>query len=304
MLRWAWGLVRYRTSSDEISALIASIVHLHGSYGRLTQEGARMVAPRKLLLMALSSLGLCGCAASWQDLHYAAVNKTRAEYAWYSSTSFGDRWNCGSDYACGYKSGYYDAATGKGCTLPPVPPPCYWSTKYQCCEGQKHIQDWYRGYQCGVAAAQGSGYPYFHDVPVGPQAPVINKDGCGGCYSPTGCLCEDVATPAVPAESDVPAIPHLSSSETAVAALPAQPVYQASAVSGSVSQIDMGLGLIGPTGPAELKTKNTNLVRPVSTASPAGLIGPVGPAEAKSKVGNERTRVADANASATQPITR
>lgn len=276
-----------------------------------------MVAPHKLLLMALGSLGLCGCAASWQDLHYAAVNKTRAEYAWYSSTSVSDRWHCGSDYAHGYKAGYYDAVTGKGCTLPPVPPPCYWSTKYQCCEGQKHIQDWYRGYQCGVAAAQGSGYPYFHDVPVGPQAPVINKDGCGACYAPTGCLCEDVATPGSPEYSDVPAIPHLSSSETAVAAIPSQPVYQASAESRPAPYaLDGSLGLIGPTGPAEMKTKRSNPVRPASTSTandsptnspataPAGLIGPVGPVEAKAKVATERTLTADASASAVKPQTR
>ena len=73
----------------------------------------------------------------------------------------------------------------------------------------KHIQDWYRGYQCGVAAAEGSGYPFFHDVPVGPQAPVINKDGCGACYSPTGCLCEDVGTPSMPPQGELPEIPAL-----------------------------------------------------------------------------------------------
>ncbi len=261
-----------------------------------------MVAPRKLLLMALSSLGLCGCAASWQDWHYAAVNKTRAEYAWYSNTSMSDRWNCGSDYAYGYKMGYYDAATGKGCTLPPVPPPCYWSTKYQCCEGQKHIQDWYRGYQCGVAAAQGSGYPSFHDVPLGPQAPVINKDGCGACYAATGCLCEDVATPEAPAAGQLPAIPHISSSQSAMAALPAPPVYQASAVGKSaVEQAGLGLGLIGPTGPAELKATTTDSVRPASTT---GLIGPAGPAEVKTQATTARINTADASASAMKPHTR
>ncbi len=262
-----------------------------------------MVAPRKLLLMALSSLGLCGCAASWQDLHYAAVNKTRAEYSWYSSTSMSDRWNCGSDYAYGYKSGYYDKATGKACTLPAVPPPCYWSTKYQCCEGQKHIQDWYRGYQCGVAAAEGSGYPYFHDVPMGPQAPVINKDGCGACYAPTGCLCEDVVTPSANGQQSLPEVPQLSDTQTEIAAKAVQPVFQASAVGYSpAAPVQTSFGLIGPAGPAESHSKTKR--QPQNAAELNGLIGPVGPAERNTKVGTERVRTADASASATQPNVR
>ncbi len=45
-----------------------------------------MVAPRYLTMLAITSLGLSGCAASLQDLHYSVVNKTRAEYSWYSKT--------------------------------------------------------------------------------------------------------------------------------------------------------------------------------------------------------------------------
>lgn len=151
-----------------------------------------MVAPRYLRSLALMALSLTGCT-SFQDMHYSLTNKSRAEFAWYSRTTLSQRWNCGSDYAYGYKKGYTDASTGGGCVLPAVPPPCYWATKYQCCEGQKHIQDWYRGYQCGVTAAQGDGYPSFHTVPLGPQAPVINKDGCGMCYAPAGCLAESTS---------------------------------------------------------------------------------------------------------------
>jgi hypothetical protein len=214
-------------------------IHLHGSYGRLTQEGARMVAPRYIILLAFSSLGLTGCAASLQDLHYSVVNKSRAEYAWYSGTTFGDRWNSGGDYAHGYKSGYYDASTGKGCVLPAVPPHCYWSTKYQSCEGQKQIQDWYRGYQCGVTAAQGAGYPYFHAVPIGPQAPVVNKDGCGMCYAPTGCLCEN--------ESELPVqLPmQMAKLDTSLASQTSPAVHQE-----VVSQDSIDFGLIGPAGSA------------------------------------------------------
>lgn len=144
------------------------------------------VASTLLSLLLLSSVG-CVSVAGLQDMQYCVTNKTRAQLAWWTSADTMQRRALGSDYAHGYKTGFYDAATGRGCKLPAVPPPCYWSTKYQCCEGQATIQEWYRGYQCGVAAAQGKGYPSFHDVPVGPCAPVVNETGCQGCSSPDYC---------------------------------------------------------------------------------------------------------------------
>jgi hypothetical protein len=122
-----------------------------------------------------------------QDWHYCATNKARAEFAYLGATDFTQRRELGNDYGHGYKSGFYDAATGKGCKAPAVPPPCYWSTSYQNCEGQLAIQDWYRGYECGVAAAQAKGYAAVHAVPTGPCAPVINETGCLGCSSPDYC---------------------------------------------------------------------------------------------------------------------
>ena len=141
-----------------------------------------------ILLTGCSALG-CTSFASMQDLHYSWTNKHRASSAWTSSTTSAQRRELGSDYAKGFKQGFYDAATGRGCKTPAVPPPCYWSTKYQCCEGQDCIQNWFRGYQCGVIAAEGKGFPEFHDVPVSPYAPTINRSGCQGCYSPDYCEC-------------------------------------------------------------------------------------------------------------------
>lgn len=234
-----------------------------------------MVAPRYLLLLALSSISFAGCAASLQDFHYSVVNKSRAEYAWLTNTSFGERWDYGSDYACGYKSGYYDASTGKGCVLPAVPPPCYWSTKYQSCEGQKQIQDWYRGYQCGVAAAQGSGYPFFHNVPVGPQAPVVNKDGCGMCYAPPCCLCENTAAPAATA-AGLPLMPGSPAATAMANNLPATdgeratavPALEARAAAGSTGAVVAGL--IGPTGSAYPDADPRN-VRTASAERPSAV---------------------------------
>ena len=139
-------------------------------------------------LLVVSSIG-CATGAGLQDTQYCLSQKTRAEISWLTCNDWQERWNLGSDYAAGYKKGFYDASTGRGCKLPATPPPCYWSTKYQSCEGQQAIASWYRGYQCGAAAAQGNGFPSFNDVPTGPCAPSLNNTGCQGCYSPDNCPC-------------------------------------------------------------------------------------------------------------------
>jgi len=142
--------------------------------------------------MVASSIG-CATGAGLQDAQYCLTNKTRAEVSWLTCNDCKQRWDLGSDYAKGYKRGFYEASTGRGCKVPAVPPPCYWSAKYQSCEGQEAIAAWYRGYQCGAAAAQGKGFPSFHEVPVGPCAPLINQTGCQGCYSQDNCACSEAA---------------------------------------------------------------------------------------------------------------
>ncbi len=141
-------------------------------------------------LLVASSIG-CATGAGLQDTQYCLAQKTRAEISWLTCNDWQERWNLGSDYAAGYKKGFYDASTGRGCKLPATPPPCYWSTKYQSCEGQEAIASWYRGYQCGAAAAQGNGYPAFNQVPTGPCAPTLNVTGCQGCYEPNNCPCNE-----------------------------------------------------------------------------------------------------------------
>ena len=146
------------------------------------------IAGQLCCLLVASSIG-CATGAGLQDTQYGLAQKTRAEISWMTCNDWKERWDLGSDYAAGYKKGFYDASTGRGCKLPAMPPPCYWSTKYQSCEGQQAIAAWYRGYQCGVTAAQGTGYPSFNEVPLGPCAPSLNNTGCQGCYSPANCPC-------------------------------------------------------------------------------------------------------------------
>lgn len=150
----------------------------------------------RLERFVLASLVLCtplaaGCisTASIQDWNYIRVNKSRANSAWKAMYTRSERVCQGDDFEAGFKAGFLAAATGDNCQPPAVPPPKYWSAKYQTCEGQEFIQDWYRGYQCGLAAADSHGYSQFNQVPVSPTAPTLNHSGCGQCYAPDRCNC-------------------------------------------------------------------------------------------------------------------
>ena len=138
------------------------------------------------------SVMLSGCSgfAGLQDLHYSCVNKSRAAVAWRDCHDTEQRRCLGGDYEAGFKAGYFDAATGKDCQMPATPPPKYWSTRYQCCDGQTAIQNWFKGYQSGMATAESAGFSGFHEIPVSLTAPVLNKTSCGTCYSPDPCNCQ------------------------------------------------------------------------------------------------------------------
>lgn len=153
----------------------------------MTLKASAWKRSRTKYLLCLCLATATGCAAGIQDMNYCVTNKVRADMSWYSNTSFSERRELGPDYARGFKQGFYDAANGKGCELPAVPPPCYWAPKYQTCEGQQAVQCWYRGYRTGAAVAQGDGISAYNEVPVGPCAPQINTTGCQGCYSPPAC---------------------------------------------------------------------------------------------------------------------
>jgi hypothetical protein len=69
------------------------------------------------------------------------------------------------DYRKGWKDGYYEVATGgEGC-LPPLPPECYWTPRYECDQGRAAIQTWYRGYQDGAHAAISHGVQQYNFLP-------------------------------------------------------------------------------------------------------------------------------------------
>lgn len=142
-----------------------------------------------LALVCIIPCGGCASVASFQDWHFSCCNKYRASEAWKCSYSYDQRRNCSADFEAGFKRGYYDTAMNRDCRLPPVAPPKYWAARYQSCEGQQLVHDWFRGYEIGIASAQSGSCPNFAEVPVSPNAPTTNKTGCGTCYSPDKCKC-------------------------------------------------------------------------------------------------------------------
>jgi hypothetical protein len=140
-----------------------------------------------LLLLTATVLPGCACVAQLQDLQFSLANKQRASSAWSANYSREERHAFGPDFHAGFKKGYYNTAMGLDCRLPPVAPPKYWTAKYQSCNGQRAVQDWFHGYQQGIAAAQAGNCPNYTEIPVSPNAPVVNKTGCGVCYSATCC---------------------------------------------------------------------------------------------------------------------
>lgn len=149
----------------------------------------RHTAQAALLVVASMFCSGCVSMAGLQDMHFSYCNKYRASEAWKCSFNSTQRKSLSDDFEKGFKQGYYDTAMNKDCRLPPVAPPKYWSARYQSCEGQCKVQDWFRGYQHGIAAAQSYSCPDYVEVPVSPNAPIVNKTGCGACYSADHCKC-------------------------------------------------------------------------------------------------------------------
>jgi hypothetical protein len=64
-----------------------------------------------------------------------------------------------SNYAKGFKEGFADYLVSGGSGEPPlVPPPRYWTTRYESPTGVQAIEDWYAGWRHGAAVARATGY--------------------------------------------------------------------------------------------------------------------------------------------------
>lgn len=230
-------------------------------------------------LIALAAFGpLVGCA-SLADLEYESCQKLRAWHAFHDYKA-----TCNAptsmDYACGWKSGFYDVATGgNGC--PPLTAPArYWKPGQILAHCDKDRKQWYVGFQDGAAYA--SRFPDTHYLklwtppcqPCGGQT-----DGCqpSVCHPPTCQAHEEIIEvdevyPLAPqpaaelppssgadleAESDMPPapveqpMPLESPAEPAEESAPAPPV-EPTPESVSPPSADGGFQILGPLDDIDL----------------------------------------------------
>jgi hypothetical protein len=151
-----------------------------------------------------------------------------AESAWKLEKESNPECHASADYADGFIKGYSDYlyAGGTG-NPPPLPPRCYWKTKYENPEGHQKVQDWFAGFRHGVAEAKRSGYRQFVVMPTNsrsinvPQVEYRNPSSPettgasgnpgkplpdGGVSGPGGMPADVVpqAPPPTPADTDLP----------------------------------------------------------------------------------------------------
>lgn len=76
--------------------------------------------------------------------------------------------NCDREYSDHFKQGfidgYSDVCDGGDGYVPAVPPEDYWKYQYQCAEGAKCVNAWFKAYPAGVKAAREDGSGAFQKV--------------------------------------------------------------------------------------------------------------------------------------------
>jgi hypothetical protein len=114
-------------------------------------------------------LSFCGCTAI-SDCKYECSQKIRTCQAWHQFDGCNDECFTG-DYRSGWKAGYYAVLTGDSGCPPLIAPKRYWNPPVFCEHDPNRRNDWYCGYQDGVACARCE--PDHHYLQVwSPCAPV------------------------------------------------------------------------------------------------------------------------------------
>jgi hypothetical protein len=146
-------------------------------------------------------LTLSGCTAL-SDTKYELGQRIRAKHAWEEFNSCQcEPLTC--DYACGWKAGYYDVATGGTGCPPVVAPKRYWKPPVFCEHDPSKRDDWYCGFSAGAACAQSQ--PDYHYVKA--------------CLPRVCCPVQDYSIPPASMEqpsepSQVPPIPNMDTTGT------------------------------------------------------------------------------------------
>jgi hypothetical protein len=135
---------------------------------------------------------------AWEDLHRANPGQAVSE-----------------DYVCGFKEGYADFLESGGSGEPPtIPPPRYWSSRYQTPEGYRAIEDWFSGFRFGAGVAKESGYRQWVVIPTaGPPPHPADPQGPGdgsrpGWLSPSPTGVPPGAEPGLPPAAGDPELPY------------------------------------------------------------------------------------------------
>jgi len=103
-------------------------------------------------------LALSGCTGL-SDAKYELSQKIRTKNAWEEFNACQSQ-PLTTDYAIGWKAGYYDVATGGAGCPPVVPPRCYWKPPVFTEHDPSKRDDWYCGFVAGAASAKSQ--PDFH----------------------------------------------------------------------------------------------------------------------------------------------
>ncbi|QDU62604.1 hypothetical protein Pan216_34710 [Planctomycetes bacterium Pan216] len=78
------------------------------------------------------------------------------------------------DYADGFKEGFVDFVRYGSPDVPrPLPPRKYWRNRYQTPQGLQAMEDWFAGFDHGMAAAHDGGYRSFVVIPT--QVPELGR---------------------------------------------------------------------------------------------------------------------------------
>jgi hypothetical protein len=135
-------------------------------------------------------------------------NRSLGEQIWSDICRKEGRHAYSPDYAAGFVAGFTDFLTyGGSGDAPPLPPHCYRRPQYETPAGRQAVEDWFTGFERGVAEARASGRRENILVPLGrPPLPPTDPGALAGPRSESPATLPP-PTPEGPAELAPPQPP-------------------------------------------------------------------------------------------------